>query len=144
MKIETDEGLIDWGDCTDWGAAPTVAAAVELYGQFVIGRDPHEVESIWWDLYDRNIRHYGGIAFKAMSGIDSALWDIKGKALGVPVWQLLGGKIRDEFPLYWTHCGGSRAQHSEKLGVPKVSTMDDLKKLSEEVLERGYTAIKTN
>ncbi len=144
VKIETDEGLVGWGDCTDWGAAPAVAAAVELYAQYVIGRDPHEVESIWWDLYDRNIRHYGGIAFKAMSGIDSALWDIKGKALGVPVWQLLGGKIRDELPLYWTHCGSTRAQHSEKLGIPGVRTTDDLKRLSEEVLERGYTAIKTN
>ncbi len=144
VKIETDEGLVGWGDCTDWGAAPAVAAAVELYAQYVIGRDPHEVESIWWDLYDRNIRHYGGIAFKAMSGIDSALWDIKGKALGVPVWQLLGGKIRDELPLYWTHCGSTRAQHSEKLGIPGVRTTDDLKQLSEEVLERGYTAIKTN
>ena len=93
VKIETGEGLVGWGDCTDSGAAPAVAATVELYGQFVIGRDPREVESIWRDLYERNIRHYGGIAFKAMSGIDSALWDIKGKALGVPVWKLLSGKI---------------------------------------------------
>lgn len=47
VKIETDEGLVGWGDCIDWGAAPAVAAAVELYAQYVIGRDPHEVESIW-------------------------------------------------------------------------------------------------
>jgi galactonate dehydratase len=79
-----------------------------------------------------------------MSGIDSALWDIRGKALNAPVWQLLGGKMRDKLRLYWSHCGSTRARHADRLGLPKVETTDDLKRLSEEVLERGYTAIKTN
>ena len=79
-----------------------------------------------------------------MSGIDSALWDIRGKVLGAPVWQLLGGKMRDRLRLYWSHCGSTRARSAERLGVPKVETTDDLRKLSEEVLARGYTAIKTN
>jgi L-alanine-DL-glutamate epimerase-like enolase superfamily enzyme len=60
------------------------------------------------------------------------------------VWQLLGGKMRDELRLYWTHCGSTRARHAELLGLPKVGTVDDIKKLAEEVLERGFTAIKTN
>jgi len=79
-----------------------------------------------------------------MAGIDSALWDIRGKALGAPVWQLLGGKLRDELRLYWSHCGTVRARWAEQLGLPPVATTDDLKRLAEEVLERGYTAIKTN
>ncbi len=64
--------------------------------------------------------------------------------MNIPVWQLLGGKMRDEIRLYWSHCGSTRANRSERLGVPKVETTDDLRALSEEVLQRGYTAIKTN
>jgi L-alanine-DL-glutamate epimerase-like enolase superfamily enzyme len=79
-----------------------------------------------------------------MAGIDSALWDIRGKVLNVPVWQLLGGKMRDKLRLYWSHCGSVRARHAERLGLPKIETSDDLRRLAGEVMERGYTAIKTN
>jgi galactonate dehydratase len=75
-----------------------------------------------------SVRHTGGIASKAMSGIDSALWDIRGKALNAPVWQLLGGKMRDRLRLYWSHCGSTRARHAERLGLPAVETTDDLRK----------------
>ncbi|MBX3051828.1 MAG: mandelate racemase/muconate lactonizing enzyme family protein [Caldilineaceae bacterium] len=145
VKVETDQpGLVGWGDCTDWGSPGPVAATVERYSEWVIGRDPMQAEAIWWDLAAASVRHTGGIAYKAMSGIDSALWDIRGKELGAPVWQLLGGKMRDRLRLYWSHCGSVRAAHSERLGVPAVETTDDLRRLAEEVLERGYTAIKTN
>lgn len=145
VKIETSEpGLVGWGDCTDWGSPGPVAATVERYAEWVVGRDPMQVEAIWWDLAAASVRHTGGIAWKAMSGIDSALWDIRGKELGAPVWQLLGGKMRDELRLYWSHCGSVRARHAELLGLPKVETTDDLRRLAEEVMERGYTAIKTN
>jgi galactonate dehydratase len=145
VKIETNEdGLVGWGDCTDWGSPGPVAATVERYAEWVIGRDPMQVEAIWWDLSAASMRHVGGIAWKAMSGIDSALWDIRGKVLGAPIWQLLGGKLRDELRLYWSHCGTVRARWAERLGLPKVETTNDLRRLSEEVLERGYTAIKTN
>ncbi len=145
VKVETDQpGLVGWGDCTDWGSPGPVAATVERYSEWVIGRDPMQAEAIWWDLAAASVRHTGGIAYKAMSGIDSALWDIRGKELGAPVWQLLGGKMRDRLRLYWSHCGSVRAAHSERLGLPAVETTDDLRRLAEEVLERGYTAIKTN
>ncbi|MFC1714240.1 mandelate racemase/muconate lactonizing enzyme family protein [Candidatus Poribacteria bacterium] len=145
VKVETsDPGLIGWGDCSDWGSPGPVAATVERYAEWVIGKDPMQVEAIWWNLAAASVRHTGGIAWKAMSGIDSALWDIRGKVLNAPVWQLLGGKMRDKLRLYWSHCGSTRARDAETLGLPKVETTDDLRKLSEEVLERGYTAIKTN
>ena len=145
VKVETDQpGLIGWGDCTDWGSPGPVAATVERYSEWVIGRDPMQVEAIWWDLAAASVRHTGGIAYKAMAGIDSALWDIRGKELGAPVWQLLGGKMRDRLRLYWSHCGTLRAAHATTLGLPPVETTDDLRRLAEEVLERGYTAIKTN
>jgi L-alanine-DL-glutamate epimerase-like enolase superfamily enzyme len=145
VKVETsDSGLVGWGDCTDWGSPGPVATTVERYAEWVVGRDPMQAEAIWWDLAAASVRHTGGIAWKAMSGIDSALWDIRGKVLNAPVWQLLGGKMRDKLRLYWSHCGSTRARHAERLGLPTVATTDDLKELAEEVLERGYTAIKTN
>ncbi len=145
VKVETDQpGLVGWGDCTDWGSPGPVAATVERYSEWVIGRDPMQAEAIWWDLAAASVRHTGGIAYKAMSGIDSALWDIRGKELGAPVWQLLGGKMRDRLRLYWSHCGSVRAAHAKTLGLPPVETTDDLRRLADEVLERGYTAIKTN
>ena len=145
VKVETSEpGLVGWGDCTDWGSPGPVVATVERYAEWVIGRDPMQAEAIWWDLAAASVRHTGGLAWKAMSGIDSALWDIRGKVLNAPVWQLLGGKMRDKLRLYWSHCGSTRARRAERLGLPKVETTDDLRKLSEEVLARGYTAIKTN
>jgi galactonate dehydratase len=145
VKVETsDPGLVGWGDCTDWGSPGPVAATVERYAEWVIGRDPMQVEAIWWDLAAASVRHTGGIAWKAMAGIDSALWDIRGKVLNAPVWQLLGGQMRDRLRLYWSHCGSIRARHAERLGLPRVETSDDLRRLAEEVLERGYTAIKTN
>ncbi len=145
VKIETSEpGLIGWGDCTDWGAPGPVTATVAQLADFIIGRDPMQVESIWWDLAAASTRHSGGIAWKAMAGIDSALWDIRGKALNAPVWQLMGGKLRDELRLYWSHCGSTRHSHADLLGLPPCQTTDDLRRLAEEVLERGYTAVKTN
>jgi galactonate dehydratase len=145
VKVETsDPGLIGWGDCSDWGSPGPVAATVERYSEWVIGRDPMQAEAIWWDLAAASVRHTGGIAWKAMSGIDSALWDIRGKVLNAPVWQLLGGKMRDKLRLYWTHCGSTRHRHAQRLGLQSVESTADLRRLAEEVLERGFTAIKTN
>lgn len=144
VKMETSDGTVGWGDCTDWGSPRPIAAMVERMAEFVVGRDPMQVERIWWDLHDLSIRHTGGIAYKAMAGIDSALWDIRGKVLNAPVWQLLGGKLRDEFRLYWSHFGSTRARRWERLGVRRVETTDDLRAAAEELRERGFTALKTN
>ena len=145
VKIETnDDGLVGWGDCTDWGSPGPIVAMVEQFADMVVGRDPMQVERIWWELHAQSVRHNGGIAWKAMAGIDSALWDIRGKVLGAPVWQLLGGKLRDELRLYWSHCGSVRANRGTRLGVPTVETTDDLRALAAEVKARGYTALKTN
>jgi len=147
VKVETnDPGLVGWGDCTDWGAPGPVTATVARFADFVVGRDPLQVEPIWWDLSAASVRHTGGIASKAAAGIDSALWDIRGKVLGAPVWQLLGGQLRDRLPLYWTHCGSTRARAAwaGKLGLPRIESSDDLRAFAAEVAAGGYTALKTN
>jgi len=144
VKVETSDGTVGWGDCTDWGSPKPVAAMVERMAEEIIGRDPMQAERIWWDLDTMSIRHTGGIAYKAMAGIDSALWDIRGKVLNAPVWQLLGGRMRDELRLYWSHFGSTRATRAERLDLKKVETTNDLRALCDEVKERGYTAVKTN
>jgi galactonate dehydratase len=144
VKIETDSGIVGWGDCTEWQAAYSVAATVNQLGENMIGKDPMASEAAWWDNASFMVRQRGGIAYKAMSGIDSALWDIRGKALDAPVWQLLGGKMRDELDLYWSHCGSDRRRYSEQLNVPKLSNLDDIRELSQEVLDQGFSGIKTN
>lgn len=144
VKVETDEGVVGWGECTDWEVHEGVVKLVEVFSEHVIGRDPMNSERLWYELAVFNVRHNGGLAWKAMAGIDNALWDIKGKVLGVPVWQLLGGRIWDDLRLYWSHCGTFRNRWARKLERPPVQTTGDLKKLSEEVLAKGFTAIKTN
>ena len=92
-------------------------------------------EAIWWEL--SAFSDTGGIAYKAMSGIDSALWDIRGKVLNAPVWQLLGGRRRDRLRLYWSHCGSTRAgPWAQKLGLRLVQTIADLSDLIESELEK--------
>ena len=144
VKITTDEDITGYGDCTDWDRAPSIAACVSDLGEMIIGRDPHEIESIYWFLYRACQRAIGGIAHKAIAGINSALWDIKGKALNAPVYQLLGGKMRDRIRLYWTHCASIRAQFAEMLSLPPVKTLDDVRRVGEQVVEEGFTGLKTN
>ena len=86
----------------------------------------------------------GGVSHKAMAGIELALWDIKAKALGVPVYELFGGPLRDRMRLYWSHCGTTRARMGSFLGTPPLRTYDDIAALGREVVARGFTALKTN
>jgi len=144
VKVTTDEGITGYGDCTDWDRGPSIAACVKDLGETVVGRNADETESIYWFLYRGCQRAIGGITHKAIAGIDSALWDIKGKALGAPVYQLLGGKMRDRIRLYWTHCASCRARHADKLRLPPVKRLEDVRRVAEQVVEEGFTALKTN
>jgi galactonate dehydratase len=83
-------------------ARPTAAMIKELVQQFVTGKDPFGIEAIWSDMYDHTFWAKGGgtIIFAGISAIEQALWDIKGKCLGVPVYEMLGGKMRDKVRVY--------------------------------------------
>jgi L-alanine-DL-glutamate epimerase-like enolase superfamily enzyme len=144
VKVETDEGITGYGDCSDWGLATSVAEAVRLLAHEVVGEDPRNIEKLWWKMYRRTLRAVGGVVHKALAGIDSALWDIKGKLLGVPVYELLGGRCQDKIRLYWTHCGTTRAFWNNIVGKPKIESYEDIEKLGKEVVRKGYTALKTN
>jgi L-alanine-DL-glutamate epimerase-like enolase superfamily enzyme len=86
----------------------------------------------------------GGINQQAMAAIENALLDVKAKSLGVPVYELFGGKVRDRLPLYWSHCGSYRFRNAAMMGVEPVRSFDDVVKLGKHVKERGFKALKTN
>jgi L-alanine-DL-glutamate epimerase-like enolase superfamily enzyme len=89
-------------------------------------------------------QNLGGVSHKAIAGVELALWDIKAKALDVPVYQLFGGPMRDRVRLYWSHCGTTRSRYAEQLGVPPLRSYDDIVALGQEVVARGFSALKTN
>jgi D-galactarolactone cycloisomerase len=101
VEIETDDGLIGWGEC--YGPAAMTAAVVNSVAPWLIGEDPLRTDFLWRMIYAR-LRDHGqkGVVIEGLSGIDIALWDIKGKHFGVPVYQLLGGPIRNEVQAYAT------------------------------------------
>jgi len=129
LKIETDEGIVGWGEPVVEGRAQTTAAAVEELADYLIGKDPFNIEDHWTVLYRGGFYRGGAIHMSALAGIDQALWDIKGKALGVPVYQLLGGKLREKIRAYsWV--GGDRPTETLANAREKAAA--------------GFTAIKMN
>jgi galactonate dehydratase len=107
LKVETDEGISGWGEPVIEGRARTVEAAVHELAEYVVGKDPSRINDIWQMLYRGGFYRGGPILMSAIAGIDQALWDIKGKALGVPVYDLLGGRVRERMKTYrWV--GGDR------------------------------------
>lgn len=129
LKIETDEGIVGWGEPVLEGRAETVAAAVAELADYLIGRDPRNIEDHWTVLYRGGFYRGGGVHMSALAGIDQALWDIKGKALGVPVSDLLGGNVRDKIRVY-SWIGGDRPAETARQ--------------ARDAVDRGFTAVKMN
>jgi L-alanine-DL-glutamate epimerase-like enolase superfamily enzyme len=144
VKVTTDDGLVGWGECSDGRQPHAVAGAVRDYQGVLLGQDPRQVERLYWDMFRVARQNLGGVAHKGIAGVELALWDIKGKALGVPVYELLGGPLRDRVRLYWSHCGTSRARNHALIGVPPLRSYADITALGREVVAKGYTALKTN
>ena len=145
LKATTDDGLVGWAEITDSHGSPRgLAGIVEDLEPVVVGRDPRAGERIYWDLYRHTRQSPGSVIAKAIAGVENALLDIKAKALGVPVYELFGGPTRDTIPLYWSHCGTTRARAWEVTETAKLASYDDVAALGREVVERGFRAFKTN
>ncbi|MBR4887806.1 MAG: galactonate dehydratase [Clostridia bacterium] len=129
LKVETDAGITGWGEPIVEGRADTVRTAVEEFRNYLIGKDPFRIEDHWQVMYRTGFYRGGPEVMSAIAGIDQALWDIKGKALNTPVYNLLGGLCRDKLKVYrWI--GGDRP--------------DDIKAEALEAVSQGYSAIKMN
>ena len=100
LKIHTNAGIVGWGEPITEGRALTCAEAVKEIEPYLVGKDPRRVAHHWQAIYRHAFYRGGPILTSALSGIDQALWDIKGKALGVPVYELLGGPTRDRIRVY--------------------------------------------
>lgn len=129
VEIITDEGITGWGEPVLEGHCSTVLACVEEMKDYLIGADPRRIEDMWNTLYRAGFYRGGGVLMSAISGIDQALWDIKGKSLGVPVYELLGGKCRDKMKVY-SWIGGDRPTDAGAAALEKKKA--------------GFTAIKMN
>ena len=128
VEIVTDSGLAGWGEAVLEGHARAVLSCVEMR-DYLIGADPARIEDLWTVLYRAGFYRGGGVLMSAIAGIDQALWDIKGKTFGVPVYQLLGGACRDRMRVYsWV--GGDRPS--------------DVGAAARERMDEGFTAVKMN
>ena len=129
VEILTDEGISGWGEAVLEGHAAAVLACVQEYKDYLIGQDPSRIEDIWSTIYRAGFYRGGGVLMSAISGIDQALWDIKGKVFGAPVYELMGGKCRDRIKVYsWV--GGDRPSDVGTAALEKKNA--------------GFSAVKMN
>lgn len=129
LKIETDEGITGWGEPVVEGRAATVEAAVKELSEYLIGKDPLKIEDHWQVMYRAGFYRGGPILMSAISGIDQALWDIKGKFYNAPVHELLGGSVRESIRVY-SWIGGDRP--------------NDVADAAKAAKDAGFTAVKMN
>lgn len=128
VQVQTDEGITGIGEAYSCGPDEATVAAIKDFERWLVGEDPQRVEHLWAMMYNGSRFPGGSVVNSAISGIEHALWDIKGKALGVPVYQLLGGATRDKIRVYQS---------------PHGSTPEELADHAQALIERyGYTAIK--
>src|SRR5258708_1082264 len=144
LKIVTHDGIVGWSEYNESFGSPGLSGVIEAMMPGVIGMDRMDIELVNAVLATRSTQSRGGVVRQAVAAIENALLDIKGKALGVPVYQLFGGKLRERIPVYWSHCGSYRMRNPEIVGTPPVRTYEDFTKVGEEVRARGFTACKTN
>jgi galactonate dehydratase len=137
VKVETSEpGLHGWGEATLEWKTKGVVGAIEDLAVLAIGQDPRRVEHIWQVMHRQYFWRGGITNYAAMSGIDQALWDIKGKELGKPVCELLGGPVRDSLRLY-DHLGGGSLEGMYRTGGP-----EQFAELAQRSVAKGFTAFK--
>ena len=142
VKVETDEGVTGYGECSDGRSPIAVVGAVEDMKPVLIGTDPRAYEMRFWDMLRSARQSPGGIVAKAIAGVELALIDIKAKALGISAVELFGGPTRESVRVYWSHCGSTRARMSDILGTPPIRTMADISELGREVVRRGLHGIE--
>jgi L-alanine-DL-glutamate epimerase-like enolase superfamily enzyme len=144
LKVTTDDGLVGWSEYNESFGGKGVTAAIRHLAPVVIGKDARAYEAVTTLLYALRRQASGGMVQQAIGAIENALLDVKAKALGIPVYEMLGGPVRDRIRLYWSHCGTYRLAWSDAMQIPPLRTLDDVVALGKEVVAQGYGALKTN
>jgi L-alanine-DL-glutamate epimerase-like enolase superfamily enzyme len=144
LKISTDAGIVGWSEYNESFGGPGVSAVIDRLAPMLLGKDPRPWEALVTLMYAVRRQASGGVIQQAIGAVENALLDIKARALGIPVYELLGGPVRERIRLYWSHCGTYRLAWSGEMQIPALSTLQDVVNLGKEVAAKGYTALKTN
>ncbi|MEM7339296.1 MAG: mandelate racemase/muconate lactonizing enzyme family protein [Actinomycetota bacterium] len=143
VKVSTADGVVGWSEYDEGFGSPGVTAVIDALAPRVVGRSAMAHERIHTELFAATRPGAGSVVGQGLGAIENALLDAKAKALGVPVYDLLGGRQRDRIRVYWSHCGTWRiAQH--RFYGNRITDLAGVRALGEEVRERGFTALKTN
>ena len=142
-KVETDEGIVGYGEGTRH-AGPVIAEAIRWLEPHVVGKSPFDIEALYTTMFKASHYTWGGIFSCAISAIESALWDIMGKAVGKPVYDLLGGKVWDRVRLY-SHIGGGSQIIRMSVDDGAIASDDygAIRERAQDLLSRGFTCVKT-
>ena len=129
VRVETSDGAVGWGEASLEGYAEAVDGAIEALRDRFIGHDARRIEDIWQVAYRGGFYRGGPVLMSALAGLEQALWDLKGKAFGIPAWEMLGGQVREKIRAYaWI--GGDRPDEIEEAAAARR--------------QQGFTAIKMN
>ena len=142
--VRTDEGITGYSEFGVGDLAKGLQGLVEDLSRHIIGKDPRSVEQHYTNMVRSSRSAYGGATWMAIAGIELALWDVKGKAMGVPVHELVGGPTRSEQKVYWSHLVSFQSTNYKALGREPLRNYDDIKALMRMALDAGYDTVKTN
>ena len=142
--VRTDEGITGYSEFGVGDLAKGLQGLVEDLSRHIIGKDPRSVEQHYTNMVRSSRSAYGGATWMAIAGIELALWDVKGKAMGVPVHELVGGPTRTEQKVYWSHLVSFQSTNYKALGREPLRNYDDIKALMRMALDAGYDTVKTN
>lgn len=146
LKLTTDEGLTGVAEYNECYGSPGLTGVIERLVTQILGSNPSAIERLSQQLYATTRQAPGGMTQQAIAAIENALLDLKARSLGVPVYELLGGAVRDRLTLYWSHCGTYRMMDhtASAMGQPRLKSLDDIVRLAQHARERGFKALKTN
>src|SRR3954451_4000904 len=143
VKLTTSDGIIGWSEFSEDFGSPGIGTIIHRLAGKVVGQKVSDHERIYAQLYAATRPASGGVVAQAIGAIENALLDAKAKALGVPCYELLGGKIRDRIRVYWPHCASWRINRGDWY-KPAITDLDGVKAIGREVREKKFTALKTN
>ncbi len=144
LKMTTDDGIIGWSEFNESFGSAGLSDVIRALTPVLIGKDPTQFERVVSTLHVLTRQSRGGLNQQAIAAIENAMLDIAGKALGVPVYALFGGPVRETIPVYWSHFGTYRVRSAAMMGVPPINNYTDLARHAEEVQRLGFKGLKTN
>ena len=143
VKLTTDTGIVGWSEYDEGFGAPGVGAVIERLAPRLLGEPVNAHERLMAVMAAATRPAAGGVVALAMGAIENALLDAKARGMGVPVYELLGGKVRDRIRVYWSHCGTWRINHPTHY-PPAITDLEGVRAIGREVREQGFTGLKTN